>query len=369
MKRLPFWIAVSLLTHATTSMAATSTKKSQPLLTAVTGILAEVRDTPDLKTIVSFIDGSPRPEPGKTLEQRAAAISAYIFKATQIVADNSYESRSKQDNILPDAVLATHHGHCLGLTVLFLMIADKQGDRAYLVRAPDHVFPRLCDKKSCVNLEMLQEGRVRSDQYYVENLRIPKSAVERGLYLKSLSSPEEIQSSLYLGLGFVVAKAGQRDVAQLFYKRSSELSSHFAEPWSNLAAVYAESGQTDLARQSLKKAISINPSHYATLVNLGLLELKSGKPKVALPLLDQAVSSNEVSSTAYFARSQVRESLGNVKGALLDLDKVLVIRPEACDAMKRKISLLSSADSNPKALELKALLEKLDTEHRCVAAF
>lgn len=321
-------------------------------LSAVSEVLKELRPAPSLSEVDTFLKKAPALKTDASLQQASQQISAYIFDDLKIKADDSFQSRNNKDNILPDSVLKTKQGHCLGLTILFLLAAEKSHWQAALVRGPDHVFPRLCRKDQCVNIEMLRHGEIKEDSYYVQNLLIPKEALDKKLYLQNLESGPELKASIYLGLGYVANHAGQKDLAELFYRKSAENSTTFAEPHTDLAAIMAESGRGDEARAELKKALAINPTHYASLLNLGLIEQKTGHAQEALTDYGQAIAANPLAVRAYRQRSEIYESRHDMKSALLDLDRILVIQPKACDVIQDRQRLEKSSSWAQKLQDL-----------------
>lgn len=327
----------------------------------VVAIVREVRPKPDLRLLEKFFEEVPRIPEKRALEQKAGALSDYIFNKWNLRADTTYLARENRDNILPDSVLRGKKGHCLGLTALFLLAAEKAGFPAYLVRGPDHVFPRLCAHGKCINVEMLENGAIRPDSYYVTRLSIPRTALESKLYLQSLENPRELAGSIYLGLGYIANTAGQNDLAELFYVRASEKSPDFAEVYSNLASIKAKKGEQQEVLGLLNKALSLNPTHYATAVNLGVIHHNKKNFPEALKFYNLALESNPLSVQAYRRRSVLYRERGDKKAALVDLERILIIQPRFCDVREERQSLLAALGRASKDTEL----TRLKNENLC----
>lgn len=334
---------------------------------AVKTVMSEVRPNPMMNDVDKFLKESPNLKKDDPLEKNASIISDYIFKKLEIAPDNTYESREQKDNILPDSVLKYKKGHCVGLTTLFLLIAEKNQLEARLVRAPEHVFPRLCDKTGkCLNIETLSKGSIKEDEYYIKNLLIPKSAIESHLYLASLSSTKELMASLYLSLGFVANKSKQKDLAQLLYLKSAKNSEKFAEPYLNLGGLHAEMGRWDESMSNLKKALEINPYQPTTLINLGAFSQKQNKYEEALSYYNKALEINPLAVQAYRRRAVIYESKKDYKKAVVDLDRILIVQPHFCDVIEDRLSLSKLSDVlNPP--ELSSRLTQLKSSGKCLA--
>lgn len=335
-------------------------------LSAVKEVIQEIRPHPLMDDIDKFLKTAPLIKPDQTAEKSVKQIIDFIFNDLKISADNSYQSRNNRDNILPDSVLKTKQGHCVGLTILFLLIAEKNELKVSFVRGPDHVFPRLCDKSKCLNVEMLKKGEIKEDDYYIKNLLISKDALDKKLYLVSIESPQELKASIYLGLGFVANKAGQKDLAELFYLKATQNSENFVEPHSNLAAIYADSGRVNEALSELKRALAMNPSHYASLINLGVIEHSRGKEESALDYYSKAIVANPLSMEAYRRRSRVYEIQKEWTKASLDLERILIIEPRFCDVLEDRIKLATKEAKLSKP-ELPIQLKRLKTGNQCLS--
>lgn len=334
-------------------------------LVAIKEVIKEIRPNPSFEELDKFLQTVPQLPANQAISKSAEQISDFLFKKLQIAADNSYLSRGNKDNILPDSVLLKKQGHCLGLTILFLLVAEKNNLNVQLVRGPDHVFPRICGTKKCVNIEMLRNGELKDDSYYIQNLQISKFALDRKLYLVGLDSSSELKASIYLGLGYVANNAGQRDVAELFYLKSVEVSPSFVEAHSNLAAIYAQKGQKQAALNELNKAIKINPSHYATLINLGIMEQSLGNKDKALAFYDKAIESNAMAVDAYRRRSKILFELKRWKQASLDLDRILIIQPRFCDVIEDRLAM-AKHDATLAKNQLAKKLSDLKSESKCL---
>ncbi len=313
---------------------------NRPYYLEIVSTLKEVREKPSTADLDRFLSLFKKEEVrGKTLTRKSSYITSKIFKEQHFEPDNSYLSRENLDNVLPDAVIRKKRGHCLGLTTLFVLAAEKLGLDVAVAHAPDHIFPRLCESAKCLNIEMLKTGENMPDEYYVKNLFIPKKATEAGIYLKSIRDPSDLAASIYVGLGFVANGAKQPELAELFYKKAVEKNPNSAEAHSNLAAALMQAGDSDQGVKEMETAYRLNPYSYFVAVNLGVLKHKAGKKEEALALYDRAIETNPLSVHAYRKRSKLYEEMGRNKEAALDLAKILVIQPQYCDVAEDYITL------------------------------
>src|SRR3989344_5267509 len=140
--RALFIAATFLLLYALTA-SANERASGGPYYTEIISTLKEVREKPSTADLDRFLSLFKKEEVrGKSLLRKSAYITSKIFKEQHFESDNSYLSRENLDNVLPDAVIRKKRGHCLGLTTLFVLAAEKLGLDVAVAHAPDHIFPR-----------------------------------------------------------------------------------------------------------------------------------------------------------------------------------------------------------------------------------
>jgi|GEM_PF-2260292 len=316
----------------------------------VVQILQEVRPKLDVKGLDQFLDGVPKKSPD--LKQSISNLNNYIFKKLKIKPDVSYSAIKNQDNILPDSTLKFKRAHCLGLSILYLLSAEKMDVDAYLVRVPGHVFVRFCHRLDCLNVETLKEGEIVTDKYYRDHFSFSERSIQDGFYLTSLKDEKELASSIYLGLGYVSSQHRQYDLAKYFYKKAIDHSRGFAEAYGNLAAIYKSLGQLRQAWAYTKMSVKINPDYDAGYINLGVLYQEEKNDSMALESYTQAIKINPISIPAYSRRAALYAAKNEVEKAKEDYEKVILIEPKSCDIMKKMDELTKSKKYEQKRLAL-----------------
>ncbi len=302
-------------------------------LPAVVEILQEVRDKPNLNLVNNFIKKAPKLK--GSLKQKVRIVSDYIFISNKIKPDTNLDSINDKDNILPDITLAKKKAHCVGLSTLFLLVAEARGLQASLVRIPDHVFVKACDKQGCVNVEMLKKGKIVTTDYYFKNLYITPKQVRNTTYLTSLSTGKQLKSSIYLSLGFIANKHKQYELAELFYKKSIDADRTFADAYSNLAGVYGETGNAIQMKSYLNIAERINPAHVPTLINQGIVSWNLKKYEKAYSYLSKAQEITPFNSMIYFTRARFLQEQKKPSKEVKNLLAGLLISKNSCNEYHR----------------------------------
>ena len=109
---------------------------------------------------------------------------------------NGLQGVSKQSNRFINGYIATKKGSCITMPMLYLIIAERIDLPLYPVLSPKHFFvryvPNELTEKFQANIETTNGGSFLSDQTYIDDAGIPKVALKRGTYLRTLSKKEYI---------------------------------------------------------------------------------------------------------------------------------------------------------------------------------
>jgi tetratricopeptide (TPR) repeat protein len=181
-------------------------------------------------------------------------------------------------SLLPHTVILNKKGSCLGVSLLFLLIAEKLGYPLFGVLLPGHFFVRYDDGVSYRNIEPNRKGYRYPLAYY----RMRYSVRENSWYtLKNLSRHETV-SVLFFNAGNCCMRAGNSIAARDYFKSSVAGLDGFAEAWGNLAIIYAARNQADSARAAFETARRFRPGLEGLAQNFGAFELSQGRYEPAL---------------------------------------------------------------------------------------
>ena len=110
--------------------------------------------------------------------------------------------KGEQDhrNYFVTKCLSTGYGQCNSLPVVYLLLAESIGAKAYLSIAPQHSFIKYPTDKGIFGYEPTSGYHI-SDQWYMDHLYITPEAVRNGVYLDTLSK-KEIVANCVLDLAF-----------------------------------------------------------------------------------------------------------------------------------------------------------------------
>ncbi|MFZ4414053.1 MAG: hypothetical protein ACOYOV_13295 [Bacteroidales bacterium] len=107
-----------------------------------------------------------------------------------------YKAKKDERSYYVSKTFATGNGQCHTLPIVYLILAEQLGAKAYLSYAPIHSFIKYPDKKGNIhNFETTSNWQI-TDQWYMENFNIKPLAIEKGIYLNALGRQQLIASAM-----------------------------------------------------------------------------------------------------------------------------------------------------------------------------
>lgn len=268
-----------------------------------------------------------RTDPGRVV----AALNRFVFEEEGFVYD---PAPGNTDNYLPGRVLERKRGNCLGLTVLYLALAERLGLPMRAVYVPSHCFPRYEDGGARINIETAQGGVEWGDARYARVFGVTPARP----YLRSLGTREAI--GVYLkSLGAARSREGREDEALDLYRAASRFAPGLPDVAYNAGVSYQKMGRLDEAIAQYRKALSLDPALPAARDNLGVALASQGLYREALEEAQMAVALDprNVSSRGNLAATFC--ACGMTTEGIREFEKVL----EADPGNARALSGLSRA--------------------------
>jgi regulator of sirC expression with transglutaminase-like and TPR domain len=174
--------------------------------------------------------------------------------------------------VLPHTVLSRKKGSCLGVSRLFLMLAERAGCPLKGVVLPGHFLVRYETDSAARNIEPNLNGCRHPDAYY----RSRYGVVEGSWYDMRRLTSEQTAGVLYFNLGNILMMQDKTAYAVECFRRSVARFGGYAEAWGNLAIALEREGQSDSARSAFQRARALRPSLENLALNRGSFELKHG---------------------------------------------------------------------------------------------
>jgi len=204
-------------------------------------------------------------------------LSEFIFNDLGIEASNDL---ADPDNLFLGSVLVRRRGYCIGISALYLALAERLDLPIHAVATPTHVFLRYDDGTARLNIEPFQRGAALPDEQYIREHRIPERSVARGVFLRNLTM-EEFLARAHNNLGVIYSEREDIERAAAEYERAIGLDSRFPAPHYNLGNDLLLQGRPRRAARHFSKALRLHLTDVWALNNRGLAYVNLGKPERA----------------------------------------------------------------------------------------
>ena len=248
------------------------------------------------------------------------AITDCIFNQWGITFNND---RNDVRFLFPSHVVREKQGSCVGMSLLYLLFAEKLGMPIYGVLAPGHMFVRYDNGKESINIETLRTGECMSAQWYREKYSIEDTL----LYSLRNLSVAEVLAVVHYNMGTIQLNDKKFSSAERSLERAVTLFPDFIEAQGNLALVYDATGKSEKALERLLTIRNRHPSFKNIDRNIGPLQIKCGKYSEALETYGSLVKKSAPDPELYYGYAVALHRTGNLQGAIDALKKTLALRP------------------------------------------
>lgn len=100
---------------------------------------------------------------------------------------DDYAGKKNWSNTFVTNLLATHKGNCHSLPILYKLIAEEMGEKAWLSLAPNHFYIKLRNRQSGWYNTELTSGQFPADVWIKSSSYVHTDAIRNGIYMDTLS--------------------------------------------------------------------------------------------------------------------------------------------------------------------------------------
>jgi tetratricopeptide (TPR) repeat protein len=195
------------------------------------------------------------------------------------------KSSSDPGNYLLETVLSRKKGNCLGLSMLYLSLAERLGLPFRGVYVPSHCFVRYEGKTVRRNVELAEGGAPWEDERYRREFRIRPGRP----YLVSLE-PSEMVGVFLKTLGAGYSRKGMEEEALRWYGEAKRFYPGLPDVHYNAGVSLQRLGRNDEALAKYRRALDLDPEMAAARENLSVLLAGQGRYEEAIAEARQAVA-------------------------------------------------------------------------------
>lgn len=250
-----------------------------------------------------------------------SALNRFLFVEERYAYD---ANAGDPENYLPNRVLSRKRGNCLGLTMLYLAIAERAGIPLRGSYVPGHSFVRYEGEGRRINIETAERGAERTDERYSQDFRLSDGRP----YLRTLGKKEMI--GVYLkSLGAAYArKGGMEEKAVRIYRAAIAFYPDLPDAHYNLGISYQQMDRQQEAIAEYRRAIELDGDLDVARDNLAVALARSGRFMEALEEARKAVT---LAPTNVIARRNLAATLcacGMLEDGIREFRNVLEARPD-----------------------------------------
>lgn len=255
-----------------------------------------------------------------------SALNRVLFEEERFAYD---PVAGNPDNFLLNRVLARKRGNCLGLTGVYLCLAERMGIPLRAVYVPSHCFVRYEDAAARINIEPGDRGGERSDERYAREFGVGRNRP----YLGTLGEAEFLGVFLK-SLGAAYSRRGMEEKALETYRRAAEAYPGLPDAYYNAGVSYQKLGRLDEAIVQYRRALALDPEMAPAHDNLGVALAGMGRYKEAL---DEARKAVGLAPRNALSRGNLAATLcacGDIEGGIREYRKVLALDPRSARALE-----------------------------------
>lgn len=259
----------------------------------------------------------------------------------------NYVQTGNLEDLYLNKVIDRRKGNCVGLSILYLSIAERLRLPLFGVNVPEHIFIRYDDGERKMNIETGHKGMSLSDTFYATHSidRFDKESVAQGCYLQNLNKKEVI-SNILLNRSKIRREAGDHNGALGDSKKSILLNPRNPGAYCNRGVIYEKMGLTSEAIKNYSMAISLNRKYSSAYYNRGSIFGVQGKYDKAVEDFNEAISIDPGFTLSYLNRAIAYKKMGRVDKAIQDYDKIIEIDPGYAQAYcNRGVALAESGNT------------------------
>ncbi len=256
-------------------------------------------------------------------------INEFLFDELEF----TYVQTGNLEGLYLNKVIDRRKGNCVGLSILYLSIAERLGLPLFGVNVPEHIFVRYDDGEQKINIETGHKGMGLSDSFYISHSieRFDEKSVEHGCYLQNLNTKEVI-SNILLNRSKIRREGGDHKGALGDCKKSILLNPKNPGAYCNRGVVYEKMGLISEAIKDYSTAISLNRKYASAYYNRGSLLGVLGKYGKAIGNFNEAIAISPGFTLSYLNRAIAFKKMGKVDKAIQDYNKIIEIEPDYAQA-------------------------------------
>jgi regulator of sirC expression with transglutaminase-like and TPR domain len=191
-----------------------------------------------------------------SVRQKLKRYAAFIYQINEF---RHAPVQPGTDTFLLTTLLDTRVGSCLGLTLLYLVLAEQVGVPMYGVLARQHIFARYDDGAQGINLETSRAGIDTIDSFYAASAPNPGVTTSSWPYLTNLTTGQLLAVLLSTRAAHLFAPQGRHGEALADLDLALQWFPYLPDAHLNRGILLAMQGELVPAVESFTTALQADP--------------------------------------------------------------------------------------------------------------
>jgi regulator of sirC expression with transglutaminase-like and TPR domain len=205
-----------------------------------------------------------RPEGARTGKEKVEQLAALLHGELGLkTAREALPEQDDADYYFPHATLARKQGVCLGLGLLYLMLAERTGLPLSPVHAPQHLYLRYDDGRSALCVEPTRAGHIFDEEAFQKTYKMEPGDAAASAYFRPLGKLEVLGDLLNALSWFSALDRAPKPLpperAILAARLCVEIAPADYNNWDTLAQALAYAQRPREALAALRKALALRP--------------------------------------------------------------------------------------------------------------
>lgn len=244
-----------------------------------------------------------------------SALNRVLFGEEKFVYEHI---KGDPEGYLLDRVLSRKRGNCLGITSVYLAIAERLKIPLAGVYVPSHCFVRYDGNGSRINIETGEKGAEREDAWYERKFQLK----EGGPYLRTMATRQMV--GVYLkSLGTAYSGKGMEQEALRLYREAAVFSPDLPDAYYNAGVSLQKLGKVEDAIVQYRKALEMDPDMAPARGNLASALCGCGKIDEGIGEFLKALTADPGNKTALAGLARAYYVKGDYSRAAIHCDMAM----------------------------------------------
>lgn len=278
-------------------------------------------------------------------------INTFLYDELGIEYQFEYKDDIEKDSTaFLHTVIETKTGTCMGLSMLYLALAERLGLPMFGIALPEHVLVRYDDGTTRLNIEPSLKGTFPTDEELKTNSSLAPEAVQNGVYMRSLGKKEMLGTLL-------TVRATRLRKAEEFERALCDLAQveRYIKTLPGLyycrGVIYRKLGEWNRAIEAFTKALDLNPFEVLSFYHRSIAYQELGNYDACFSDISKAITIDAEKAYLYIVRGYYYQQKREHNKALEDYITAVALDPDMVEGYSYRSAVYQEMNAFEKAMD------------------